>query len=200
MILPDKVSNHPIFILEGPDGVGKTTLALELQKLTGGRYVHLTYRFRSKIDVYHTATLKLIDILSRKQPVILDRWWVSEIVYADAYRGGSKFIKSYFALEHAATVMGAIYVMCLPYDRARYLSFYYRLQETRTEMYSEGLERVYDGYKAFFQNYMVHRENVLRYDMFDGFHEDKELELRTKALRYTAQEILAFAADYRSLI
>lgn len=188
-------SRYPIFVLDGPDGTGKTTLANGLREYLGARYIHLTYRFKDKMHLYHGAAIRLAARLAERQPVILDRWWPSEIVYADAYRGGSKFIKHYFLLEHVATQLGVTYVICLPKDRERYLRHYEVLKTQRQEMYDEGLNRVYDGYDWLMDQYFSYRENVIRYDMF-RYYQENEVS-REVILRQICQSILEFAEDHR---
>jgi thymidylate kinase len=191
-------SVHPIIVLEGPDGAGKTTLARELQEQLGARYIHLTYRFRDKMHVYHSAALKLAYHLSKTQPVIIDRWWPSEIVYADAYRGGSKFTKYYFLLEHLASEMGLTYIFCLPNDRDRYLKHYNVLKGKRAEMYDEGLDRVYSGYRELFGGFFGHREDTLIYDIFENYHEEEVS--RKNQLMSICQDVLEYISDYRSAL
>lgn len=189
-------SKYPIYVLEGPDGAGKTSLAMKLKGLTGARYVHLTYRFKDKMHLYHTAAIRLVAHLAQHQPVVLDRWWPSEIVYADAYRGGSKFTKHYFLLEHIATSLGVVYVVCLPEDKELYVKFYNKLKGERVEMYDEGMDRVYEGYREFYRDYMGLRENVVHYDMFRSFAPDDIS--REVVLSNVSQNILEFTEDYRS--
>lgn len=188
-------SRYPIFVLDGPDGTGKTTLANGLREYLGARYIHLTYRFKDKMHLYHGAAIRLAARLAERQPVILDRWWPSEIVYAEAYRGGSKFTKHYFLLEHVATQLGVTYVICLPKDRERYLQHYEVLKGEREEMYDEGLNRVYDGYDWLMDQYFSYRENVIRYDMF-RYYQENEVS-REVILRQICQSILEFAEDHR---
>lgn len=190
-------SKYPIFVLEGPDGAGKTSLAMELKELLGARYIHLTYRFKNKMEVYHRAAINLAAHLAQHQPVIIDRWWPSEIVYAEAYRGGSKVTKHYFLLELIASRLGVTYVMCLPQPRDIYIKHFEDLKSQRNEMYDEGLDRVYDGYTWLFNNYMSFRDNVCHYDMFRNFNEN---EISRKiALRSICQNVLEFAEDHRSV-
>lgn len=191
-------SKHPIYILEGPDGVGKTSLGMALQQLTGAKYMHLTYRFKDKMDLYHSAAIRLVARAAAHQPVILDRWWISEIVYADAYRGGSKFYKTHFLLDHIADKLGAVYVMCLPKDRDLYLKHYNVLKGKREEMYDEGMERVYDGFDYMYKRFLAYKDNCCHYDMFQSFAKDDNS--RNIVLSNISQNILEFTEDYRETI
>lgn len=191
-------SKHPIIVFEGPDGCGKTTLAKELASIMGARYIHLTYRFKDKMDLYHTAAIRLAAHLAQHQPVIIDRWWPSEIIYADAYRGGSKFTKQYFLLEHIATEIGVTYVFCIPANRNEYLKFYNELKGKREEMYNEGLDRVWQGYSDMWRTYFQIKENVCHYDMFQNLVEDEHS--REIILSNICNNILEFTEDHRSYL
>lgn len=187
---------YPIFVIEGPDGAGKTSLSDTLKEYLGARYIHLTYRHKDKMHLYHGAALRYAARLAQKQPVIIDRWWPSEIVYADAYRGGSNFAKYYLLFEHIANKNGLVYIMCLPEDREKYLDHYNVLKGKRVEMYDEGMSRVYDGYNEMYRHYLGLKENVCRYDMFMNFQENENS--RDFILRQVCQKILEFTEDYRS--
>lgn len=189
-------SRYPIIVLEGPDGVGKTALAMALKEYLDAKYIHLTYRFKDRMHLYHGAAIRLCARYADNQPVILDRWWPSEIVYADAYRGGSKFAKYYLLLEHVANQLGVVYVMCLPKDRERYLQHFEKLKTEREEMYDEGLDRVYGGFDYMYRHYFAIKENVARYDMFENYNTNEHS--RGIVLRQICQKILEFTEDYRS--
>ena len=141
------IVRYPIIVLDGPDGSGKTTLGNELVKQLGAKYLHLTYRWGSKMNLYHTAALYYILREATKRPVVLDRWWMSELVYADVYRNGSKWPLLYRMFEKAAIRHGITYVMCRPVDREAYVEHFKRLKESREEMYSDNMEKVYDGFR-----------------------------------------------------
>lgn len=183
------MSRHPIIILEGVDGSGKTTLAKALCKHLGGKYLHLTYRFKDRMHLYHTAAIWQCLRYAKHQPVILDRWWPSEKVYADVYRGGTPWPMLGRMLDQVALKHHMTYVFCLPKDRQTYLSHYEKLKARRTEMYDEGLNRVYDGFVNL-QSTFFHpdRLDVFDYDfMTDGQNMGK-----------TCQYLLEQTEDYRT--
>lgn len=191
-------SRYPIIVFEGPDGCGKTSLAHAMQEYLGARYIHLTYRWKDKMHLYHYAAIRVAAHLAQHQPVLIDRWWPSEIIYAEAYRGGSKFARHFLLLEHIANHIGLVYVVCLPDDRERYLAHYNELKGKRAEMYDTGLERVYDGYDEFYKSYLGIKENACRYDLFKNFNDN--VVSRRIVMREVCQNILEFAEDHRSSI
>lgn len=156
----------PVFVLEGPDGVGKTTLAEALCKELGAKYLHLTYRWPKKMFMYHQAAMEYVLRVAQTRPVVLDRWWPSEIAYANAYRNGSKWPMAYRMFEKVALRHNFSYVMCLPSNKKKYLEHYNLLKGRREEMYDEGMERVYDEFNFMWGNYFNHRANCFRYDFF----------------------------------
>ena len=127
-------NRRSIFILEGPDGVGKTTLAKELVRQTGGKYFHLRYRWPDKIFDYHTA---IIRYAARSDvPVIIDRWWPSEAVYASCYRDGSPWPLQGRMADRVARKLGAVYIYCLPDSIEDAVRKHKKRQRIRYEMYS----------------------------------------------------------------
>lgn len=128
-----------IFILEGPDGVGKTTLAQHMAKKLGAVYLHLSYRWPDHMFEYHTAAIRWAIRKSRKQPVIIDRWWPSEALYAAEYRGGSKWSQMGRMMDRVARKHGAVYIYCLPEDLVEYEKRFDKLKTEREEMYDNVL-------------------------------------------------------------
>lgn len=137
---------YPIIVLDGPDGSGKTTLGEQLVKDLGAKYLHLTYRWGAKMHLYHQAALFYVLREAQTRPVVLDRWWMSELVYANVYRGGSKWPLMYRMLEKAAVRHSIIYVSCRPRDRDAYMDHFHKLRSERDEMYFDNMEKVWDGY------------------------------------------------------
>lgn len=75
-----------IYVLEGPDGVGKTTLANEIAEQFKASVVHSFFDISWDIKAHHLDMWKAAKIISNWKPVVLDRWAPSEYVYGMAFR------------------------------------------------------------------------------------------------------------------
>jgi hypothetical protein len=125
-----------IIILDGPDGTGKTTLAQQMCLQLGADYLHLTYRWKEKIFDYHVAAIRYA--ARRNKPIVIDRWWPSEAVYAKAFRGGSTWPMQGRTLDRVARKYGAIYVYCLSAGGPEEaIANHAKLKDTREEMYDD---------------------------------------------------------------
>jgi broad-specificity NMP kinase len=86
------VSAHKTVVLEGCDGVGKTTLAQQLALDFGFTIVH-SARTPDGVDLIE----RYQQILARPERLVLDRSFVSELVYGPLHHGGSR-------LTHTAAI------------------------------------------------------------------------------------------------
>jgi hypothetical protein len=124
-----------IFVLEGPDGVGKTTLGQFMAKKLDAKYLHLGYRWPDKMFEYHTAALRWA--IRQKKDVIIDRWWPSEALYAAEYRNGSQWPMMGRMMDRVARKHAFMYIYCLPTDLVDYSKKFSELKELRPEMYDD---------------------------------------------------------------
>lgn len=81
-----------IYILEGADGTGKSTLAEKLARHVHGMVIHAYFDELWDMKTYHETLIKVAQDLDQQGiPVVLDRWALSELVYGKAFRGGPSF-------------------------------------------------------------------------------------------------------------
>jgi len=166
-----------IIILEGPDGVGKTTLANEIKTIYGKEVYYLHLRVHKDMKRWHTASARLA---TKKQDedklVILDRHWPSEQCYSYIFRKGPSYDPEelYYDLKE----IGTKYIWCLPSDLQQVKDNHIRNREIRHEHYYN-IEKVIDLYHAYWYGIKTNTHNFLsslgslkdkddfiRYDMF----------------------------------
>lgn len=188
------MNRFPIIVVDGPDGTGKTTLCNQIVDKWGAQYLHLTYRFKDKMSFYHMAALRLALRWSQYKPVIIDRWWMSELVYAQAFRGGTKWPWLGTALDSLAKLHDIHYVITLPEDRDEYLSHFDNLKNEREEMY-DSMANVYDAYvnchDLFFAS--APRDD---YHIYDLFAQGSELERVTDEIMTSAYDRVGQNEEY----
>jgi thymidylate kinase len=99
MTLDEMAGAHDTLVLEGPDGVGKSTLAERLSARYGFQVVHSpqTPDHLDLADRYRS----LLDGAGR---ILFDRCFVSELVYGPLYRGRSRITWSQ-AIDLAESVI-----------------------------------------------------------------------------------------------
>lgn len=81
----EAVAAHRTVIVEGSDGVGKSTLARALVVHHGFTAVH-----SPRTPDHQNLVNRYRDLLARPGCLVLDRSFVSELVYGPLYRGGSR--------------------------------------------------------------------------------------------------------------
>lgn len=189
-----------LIILEGPDGSGKTTLAKELID-QGCHYQHMTYRWPNKMVQYQTACFmhNLKKALDTNTPVVIDRWWISDMIYAKVFRGGSPWPHYGRMLDRMLLSYGGIYVMCQPGTPEEYKVRFKKLADERKEMYTDinKMAEVYDDYTDLFygsacnksyEGYlgvmmkkgMCYRQDCLKYDYLSEGGKVKKIAARLK--------------------
>lgn len=157
---------YPVIIIEGADCSGKTTLGEFITKEWGATYIHATYRFPKQMLDYHTALAIKVLKLSQIGPVVLDRWWPSELIYADVFRGGSKWPMTREILDPVARRYGWVYVGCIPQDREWHKRTFDERAASGGEMYTKN-DEVAEQYRLWDES-MVGRIDYMRYDV--GVH------------------------------
>lgn len=150
-LLGNKTKQKGIIILDGPDGCGKTTLAEFLQKEYGAYYMHSTWspELEPDMEEYMRLTTQMAKRISQNQLVVLDRHWLSELVYSDVFREGANRVSMYYR-EHTGLIGGTNIpnrlVVCCP-EREVAKQHFDVLKDTREEMYSN-VDKIVDAYLA----------------------------------------------------
>lgn len=141
-------SKH-ITIFEGPDGSGKTTAAQDYAEHTNARYVHFPALPQVSKGLARMYVEAMLPALLGYQDVVLDRCWLSETPYGEAFREGQDRLTQACRrmLERLAYRSGAAVVLCLPKWEVVRTNF---LKRKHLEMLKDDtqLRQVYDLYKA----------------------------------------------------
>ncbi|MFI0242829.1 hypothetical protein [Streptomyces sp. NPDC016845] len=81
----EEITGHRTIVIEGGDGVGKSTLAHLLVTQYGFTAIH-----SPQTPNHQNLTSRYRDLLARPGPLVLDRGFLSELVYGPLYRGYSR--------------------------------------------------------------------------------------------------------------
>lgn len=101
-----------IFIVEGPDGSGKTTLCHKLLVANKGRYLHFSYpKNKAEADNMFTDYMETL-IRYRDEDVVIDRMWPSTQVYGEILRGKSEISYEQGLLLEKAIKSKGVFVYC----------------------------------------------------------------------------------------
>lgn len=123
-----------IYIIEGPDGTGKTTLANEIAEQTKASIVHCSYDKDWNIKEHHQDMFKAAQLIAQWMPVVLDRWAYSELVYGTVFRNKPSYDVKDFLFENEYDLLNAIWIYCRS-DKAA--ENHKKHMEFREEMYDD---------------------------------------------------------------
>lgn len=137
-----------IIVIDGCDGTGKTTLAEAICKRHGGVYIHNTYRWPSKMPLYHTAALHRALKIARTRLVVIDRLWMSEAIYAEVYRNGSPWPHMGRMIDRIVRKVGGVYI--LAQSPKNHKEKFEQLKSEREEMY-DNVDRVRERFDQLFE-------------------------------------------------
>lgn len=133
-----------IYILEGPDGVGKTTLASAINHQTKGHIFHCTWKKDWDMRQYFLDVLNAAKSINKYQSVVIDRWAPSEHVYSQAFRGGPAFDVFEFLWTHGIDE-DITFIICRN-DNA--IENHLKHRERRIEMFDD-ISKVVKGFDDF---------------------------------------------------
>lgn len=98
-----------IVVIEGPDGSGKTTLAMAYADLVGARYLHAE---APKLDSPHPL-VAYTEPLNPAFNYVLDRWHLGEHVYGPIIRGKSSLtLRQSRAIDEMMMERTALLIHC----------------------------------------------------------------------------------------
>lgn len=157
--------NKGIILIEGPDACGKSYLQKFFVDKYGAIPIHLTYPPPGDIPVwdYHTREMIRAIELSDNNLVVVDRHWISELIYAKVFRNGSPWPYMGRMMDRVWRKHGTIYIMCLPLDVDITIRRH-RDNINKNHPYTDDKFReVVNGYLIFYDNGFDVREDVYAY-------------------------------------
>jgi thymidylate kinase len=162
-----------MYILEGPDCAGKTTLAKQICEHESMDYTHYSA---------HAPTQFILDMMRMPadQWAVFDRMHLSHIPYDQVYRGGIPSAESVRIVDDVAYGLKAKLILCLP--PWTYVEDVFRFQkEERGELLRDvhELRAIYDWYAKFACKYT--RLPIFIYDYTQHTYKDV---LEWKPLQY----------------
>lgn len=129
-----------IIVIDAPDAAGKTTLSNELCKELNAVYIHNSWY--KGIDILKEFD-KCMDIAYQLKDkginVVIDRLFLSDIIYADVYREGST-IPTLKILEWERNI--DLNILCLPQSPEFVIEQHSKTKNIRFEMYDDIAEVV----------------------------------------------------------
>jgi thymidylate kinase len=169
-----------VIVLEGPDGAGKSTLADNLQQLTGYDQIHLSAPVGE--TAYELCARHVMSVLNTGNNTIFDRLHVSEPIYGPVARGVDTMGEDgHSRIERVLwNETRPVFVLCLP-PFMRALANWDERNKRKGEMLTNTVDfiSVYRGYEA------AHRRTtlpVLVYDYTKHGAEDLLFRLRVMGL------------------
>lgn len=156
--------NPRLVILEGADGVGKSTLGRHLAKQYDGFYFHATAT-KSLIPAMRDYQQNLLENVQENvaagRTVVLDRFWPSELVYGTVFRPENPYGFSYTELEDACSKLGAIYICCFS---STAIERHKIVKDAKHPYDDSSFAKVYALYEEFWSNKRGSDE-YMRYDL-----------------------------------
>jgi thymidylate kinase len=162
-----------LIIVEGPDCSGKSTLAKYLVHRLGGVYWHASghRHLHGGMGAYHANIIENIEWNLRHNPqcapIILDRSWISEYVYANIFRPAYRGLFPYEAVRERIKILGGIYIIC---DHEKILELHDKERNPEHAYTNADFWRVVQDYRMFWKE---HRDDddYAHYDMNKQTHQ-----------------------------
>ena len=125
-----------IYLIEGPDGVGKTTLAQEIDRQRKVSIIHATYKPAWDIKEHHKDIWKAAKLIHKWTDVVIDRWAPSDLIYGTVFRGEPYYdVNGYlWEMEPEFEKEGVTWIYCRN-DNA--VKNHLKLKQEREEMYDD---------------------------------------------------------------
>lgn len=153
-----------LIILEGADGVGKTTLGKWLANDLCGFYFHATAT-KTLVPAMRDYQRNLMDNImvnaAEGRTMIMDRFWPSELVYGHILRPNNPYGFSYRDLESECRRLNAIYILCFSNTA---VVRHHQVKDPKHPYRDRDFLRIYQGYLRLWDRHRRNR-SWMRYDL-----------------------------------
>ena len=163
-LLPLVQKPKGIIVIEGPDCSGKTTLAKHLINRYDAHYIHCTWspEIDEELDTYFENVLSEARSISQDKLVIIDRMWLSELVYSKVFRDPNKWSDLCSIMRDSLSKLKAINVLCLPANKDKMVDAFEN--SDKEELYTTHMTSIYEEYEK-------HMKTNSRFFLYDRFVE-----------------------------
>ena len=173
---------NPIYILEGPDGSGKTTLAEKLCSYHKIEKMHLTYYSDKEKhqEQFRTVERKLDEFINgtAKTGICFDRFIFSTKVYGDVFNNDSS-IDNYETIMTKLECLDRLHkgtvqiIFTLPKPKSLYIENFNRVKFLREELYTDTdlMSKVYDGFDDIYHQ-LVNKNIIRNIRTYDYAHDN----------------------------
>lgn len=154
----------PFYIFEGPDGVGKTSLGKFIANQKRGFYIHMTGQIGNQAR-YHHSVLQFIkwNLTNSDIPVILDRCWISDMIYGPYTNPNEQGMFPYKEHDKAIQEMNGLYIIC---DSNTVMERHKEQPDTDHPYPEHVFEKIIRGYQDLAIS-MSSRDDVVFYNLED---------------------------------
>lgn len=137
-----------LITLDGPDCSGKTTLANKFVSAYGAEYIHLTWspELEAVMDKYRISAIEYAIALSQTKLVVLDRPWISQVVYAEIYRGGTNWPDLAVKCDRLLQNASALQILCIPENVQEGLDAFAGSEKSEVELYSNDIDKTINAF------------------------------------------------------
>lgn len=116
---------------------------------------------------YHIAAFRLALKAAQTQPVILDRWWPSEVCYGNTFRNGPEPNFDLELFQELGKAYLVSFTFCMPTRWEEYWSFCDKVWRQEDEMYQKDEARYNWLWKCYrelmLQNYHYYHQNLVQH-------------------------------------
>lgn len=145
-----------LITIDGPDASGKSTLAAQIARMTGGEVIHLTWtpELEKCMNDYRANAIRYATFLARSKVVVLERPWMSGFAYTDIYRPKQLTPRYNSMVEGWKTLTQneeCVNLMALPSDVGQWLENYRDMCTKRLELHGDNLGKMQAIHQHFAQ-------------------------------------------------